>query len=119
MCSRAYCTHALVSDHANDYMLANAVALFSSWAPGAFAGHSHCSSAETHGLHSVHRTWCDNRSKDGHIRPRTWSYDRFHTSGRHLCARPGTAVLPLRSFSLVPYSFQTVDAISWAKETRE
>lgn len=111
--------HALVSDHARVYMLANALAFFSSWAPGVFTGHSHCSIAETHGLHSVHRTWCDNTSKDGHIHQRTLSYDRFHMSGHRLCARPGNALLPLRFFSLAPYSFQTVDAISWAKETRE
>lgn len=118
MCSYAYYMHASALDRMCIYMLANVVALLSSWAPAVFAGHSHCSIAETHGLHSVHRTWCDNRSRDGRIHQQTLSYDRFHMSGHRLCARPGNALLPLRFFSLAPCSFQTVDAISWAKEMR-
>lgn len=78
--------------------------------------HSRCWIAETRGLHSEHRTWCGSRSRDGHTHQQTLSYDRFRKSEHHLCALPGNVVLLPLFFSLVLYSFQIVDAISWAKQ---
>lgn len=84
--------------------------------PRTLREHSRCWSAVTHGLHSGHRTWCGSRSRDGHTRRQTWFYDRFRKSEHRLCALPGNAVLLPLFFSLALYSFQIVDAISWAKE---
>lgn len=76
---------------------------------------SRCSIAETRGLRSGRRIWCGSRSRGGRTHQQTLFCDRCHKSEHHLCARPGNAVLLPLFFSLVLYSFQIVDAISWQK----
>ena len=78
--------------------------------------YSRCWTAETRGPRSARRTWCGSRNTGARSRPRTWSCGKSRRSEHRPCALPDSAALPPLFSSLVLYSFQIVDAVSWTEE---